>query len=180
MGRINPTLNAYRNRRDGNTSRRPCETERDRDDFSWLLCTNKTQHDLDRLMLVQIIPGDILEETSAALDDYARKHLDGGGLKTEDSKVKMTEIISKTVEATMDNGNRQRESPVALRHFVRSPEDGFDFGSEMEPVKSFVVEETRLLYPGAKHTFLCDGKVNFTSISYCSQWSNLTQLRREN
>ena len=156
-------MNTFRNRRDGNTSRRPCETERDRDDFSWLLCTNKTQHDLDRLMLVQIIPGDILEETSAALDDYARKHLDGGGLKTEergkDSKVKMAEIISKTVEATMDNGSRQREGPVALRHFVRSPEDGFDFGSEMEPVKSFVVEETRLLYPGAKHTWLCDGKV---------------------
>ena len=96
---------------------------------------------------------------------YARKHLDGG-LNTQergkDSKVKMAEIISKTVEATMDNGNRQREGPVALKHFVRSPDDGYDFGSEMEPVKSFVVEETRLLYPGAKHTWLCDGKVIIT------------------
>ena len=53
---------------------------------------------------------------------------------------------------------RNGEGP-ALKHFVRSPEDRFDFGSEMEPVKSFVVEETRLLYPGAKHTWLCDGKV---------------------
>ena len=124
-------------------------------------------------MLVQIIPGDILEETSAALDEYAKQHLDDGGVKREeDSKVKMAEIISKTVEATMDSSKmgmgrkmmspRNGEGP-ALKHFVRSPEDRFDFGSEMEPVKSFVVEETRLLYPGAKHTWLCDGKVSSPS-----------------
>ena len=63
--------------------------------------------------------------------------------------------MDKTRRISMRNG----ESQAALKHFVRSTEEKFDFASEMEPVKSFVVEETRLLYPGAKHTWLCDGKV---------------------
>ena len=139
-------------------------------------------------MLVQIIPGDILEETSAALDDYAKEHLDddngnNGVKREEDSKLKMAEIINKTVEATMDNNKKggrtmRNGESAALKHFVRSPEDRFDFGSEMEPVKSFVVEETRLLYPGAKHTWLCDGKVSLLSRlmddlnSFLMLWSN--------
>ena len=77
----------------------------------------------------------------------------------------MAEIINKTVEATMDHKKKASRNgeTQALKHFVRSVEDRFDFGSEMEPVKSFVVEETRLLYPGARHTWLCDGKVRVLS-----------------
>ena len=99
-----------------------------------------------------------------------------GVKREEDSKVKMAEIINKTVEATMDNNKKggrtmRNGESAALKHFVRSPEDRFDFGSEMEPVKSFVVEETRLLYPGAKHTWLCDGKASSLN-NYFAVWSN--------
>ncbi|GAB0092943.1 lysine-specific demethylase 3A [Sergentomyia squamirostris] len=34
---------------------------KDRDDFSWLLCTNKTVHEQEKLMLTQIIAGDSLQ-----------------------------------------------------------------------------------------------------------------------
>lgn len=36
------------------------EPGRDRDDLSWLLCTNRQPHEQDRLMLTQIIAGDSL------------------------------------------------------------------------------------------------------------------------
>lgn len=36
------------------------EINRERDDFSWLLCTNRAAHEQDRLMLTQIIAGDAL------------------------------------------------------------------------------------------------------------------------
>ena len=73
-----------------------------------MLCTNKTQHDLDRLMLVQIIPGDILEETAAMLDDYVKEN---STVKTEDSTVKMTEIINKVRTAYIMQAVHRNRSP---------------------------------------------------------------------
>ena len=43
------------------------DCEKDRDSFSWLLCTTRQQHELQRLMLVQIIPGLALEDMAEAL-----------------------------------------------------------------------------------------------------------------
>ena len=43
------------------------DCEKDRDSFSWLLCTTRQQHELQRLMLVQIIAGGALEELAVAL-----------------------------------------------------------------------------------------------------------------
>lgn len=37
------------------------EPSKDRDDFSWLLCTNRSAHDQERLMLTQIIAGSSLD-----------------------------------------------------------------------------------------------------------------------
>lgn len=37
------------------------EVGKDRDDFSWLLCTNRAPHEQERLMLTQIIAGDSLQ-----------------------------------------------------------------------------------------------------------------------
>jgi hypothetical protein len=36
------------------------ELGKDRDEFSWLLCTNRQSHEQERLMLTQIIAGDAL------------------------------------------------------------------------------------------------------------------------
>lgn len=37
------------------------EPGRDRDDVSWLLCTNRQPHEQEKLMLTQIIAGDSLQ-----------------------------------------------------------------------------------------------------------------------
>ena len=40
---------------------------KDKDDFAWLLCNNNKSHQLDTLMLTQIIAGDALEEVNTKL-----------------------------------------------------------------------------------------------------------------
>lgn len=42
---------------------------RDRDGFAWLLCTNRQTHELDKLMLTQIIAGDSMMAVSRALHE---------------------------------------------------------------------------------------------------------------
>ena len=42
-------------------------TKDDKDKYLWLMCTNKSQHDLDKLMLTQIVTGDALEELDKKL-----------------------------------------------------------------------------------------------------------------
>merc|ERR1719410_2222215 len=44
-----------------------------KDKHSWLLCTNKSQHDLDKLMLTQIVTGDALEELDKKLNNCGVK-----------------------------------------------------------------------------------------------------------
>ena len=44
------------------------DSEKDRDSFSWLLCTTRQQHEAERLMLVQIVAGEALEDMAKALE----------------------------------------------------------------------------------------------------------------
>lgn len=53
-------IDCYKARKDG-TVKVWNESGRDRDDFYWLLCTNRASHVQDKLMLTQIIAGDSLE-----------------------------------------------------------------------------------------------------------------------
>lgn len=52
-------LDCYKGRK-RNIMRIWYDTGRDRDEFSWLLCTNRNAHEQERLMLTQIIAGDSL------------------------------------------------------------------------------------------------------------------------
>lgn len=40
---------------------------KDRDEYQWLLCSNRCPHELDKLMLVQTIAGDALRELNTQL-----------------------------------------------------------------------------------------------------------------
>ncbi len=60
-------VDCYRSRREGRSGRTWGDSEKDRDSFSWLLCTTRQQHEVERLMLVQIIAGNALEELAEAL-----------------------------------------------------------------------------------------------------------------
>ena len=62
-------------------------TKDDKDKYFWLLCTNKSQHDLDKLMLTQIVAGDALEELDKKLNNCGVKFrlankLNNGGQKS--------------------------------------------------------------------------------------------------
>ncbi|KAI4495689.1 hypothetical protein M0802_008524 [Mischocyttarus mexicanus] len=52
-------IDCYKGRKNG-TIKIWGESGKDRDDFSWLLCTNRQAHEPERLMLTQIIAGDSL------------------------------------------------------------------------------------------------------------------------
>ncbi|XP_076294418.1 lysine demethylase 3 isoform X2 [Lasioglossum baleicum] len=52
-------IDCYKGRKNG-TTKIWGESGKDRDDFSWLLCTNRQVHEPERLMLTQIIAGDSL------------------------------------------------------------------------------------------------------------------------
>jgi lysine-specific demethylase 3 len=170
-------LDCYKRRKNEEVTRNVVEREKDRDEYSWLLCTNKTQHELDKLILVQIIPGSILEDTSDEVDKYFEKLVSVNGVKKEnggdessasrnggDSKLKMSDIIDQTVENSMDcdekkiAGDKKSESDQKrLKNFVRSGSEKFDFSKHQ--VKMYSSKETKLLYPGVAHSWLDGGKV---------------------
>ena len=121
-------------------------TKDDKDKYFWLLCTNKSQHDLDKLMLTQIVTGDALEELDKKLNNCGVKFrlagaqngkskvngLNGNGendsgngkgaslrdLIGSEQKVKMSDIIDACVEDSMED--MKDDSNAKLTHFVRS------------------------------------------------------------
>ncbi len=159
-------LECYKGRKGDLITRKIDEFEKDRDEFSWLLCTNKAAHELDGLILVQIIPGNVLEETARRLDEYAERCLTNG-VKVEvkkeeekeeekngDAKLKMSDVIDRTVESSMDGDDKVHR----FKHFVRADNDKFDF-DKYPSIKSFVTSETKILHPDVQHSWLNGGKV---------------------
>uniref|UniRef100_A0A1Y1LQ77 [histone H3]-dimethyl-L-lysine(9) demethylase n=2 Tax=Photinus pyralis TaxID=7054 RepID=A0A1Y1LQ77_PHOPY len=53
-------LDCYKGRKNGTIRLWGEPSQKDRDDFSWLLCTNRQPHEQEKLMLTQIIAGDSL------------------------------------------------------------------------------------------------------------------------
>ncbi|XP_046625209.1 probable JmjC domain-containing histone demethylation protein 2C isoform X2 [Neodiprion virginianus] len=61
-------IDCYKGRKNG-TIKIWGESGKDRDDFSWLLCTNRQVHEPERLMLTQIIAGDSLSRLGSRLHE---------------------------------------------------------------------------------------------------------------
>ncbi|XP_043588061.1 probable JmjC domain-containing histone demethylation protein 2C isoform X3 [Bombus pyrosoma] len=61
-------IDCYKGRKNG-TIKIWGESGKDRDDFSWLLCTNRQVHEPERLMLTQIIAGDSLTRLGQRLHE---------------------------------------------------------------------------------------------------------------
>ena len=59
---------------------------KDKDFYHWLLCNNNKSHQLDSLMLTQIIAGDALEEVSNRLGVLSRLGKKSNGWKSPDKK----------------------------------------------------------------------------------------------
>ncbi len=95
-------IDCYRCRREDRPTRVWGVSEKDRDAYSWLLCTTRQQHELEKLMLVQIIAGEALESLSEVLKAAKDDAEENGG----DEEVKVNgrvngeEVIKKEGEAT--------------------------------------------------------------------------------
>lgn len=61
-------LDCYKSRKNG-TIKVWGESGKDRDDYSWLLCTNRQAHEQEKLMLTQIIAGDSLNKLGRSMHE---------------------------------------------------------------------------------------------------------------
>ena len=137
-------------------------------------------------MLTQIIAGDALEQIAHKMRDECRltfktglpngvvkKEEEGGTTHLRDligneTRVKMSDIIDQTIDNSMED--KKFSLKVNLRHFMRKindgkssknqSEDGYVWRHGLAPsVRSYNIGETKPLYQGVPHTWLCDGKV---------------------
>ena len=60
-------IDCYRTRAGEESKETETSSGKDRDEFSWLFCTNRQSHQPDTMMLTQIIAGDALEEVNTKL-----------------------------------------------------------------------------------------------------------------
>ena len=169
----------------GDTSEKSSSTSKDeKDKHSWLLCTNKSQHDLDKLMLTQIITGHALEELNKKLNNCGVKFRlanskpkvnghngtnednknNGTGVSLRDligseQKVKMSDIIDACVEDSME------EHPFPeLKYFVRETDleedKTYKWRHGFAPKRrSYSLVETKNQYHNVPHSWLANGHV---------------------
>jgi lysine-specific demethylase 3 len=94
-------------------------TKDDKDKFAWLLCTNRSQHDLDKLMLTQIVTGEALEELTEKLNACGVKFkIANSVLKAGNSKV--NGIGGAGGGNTTTNGNKDNNKGASLRDLIGS------------------------------------------------------------
>ena len=90
-------------------------TKDDKDKFDWLLCTNRSQHDLDKLMLTQIVTGEALEDLTEKLNACGVKFKIANSLKAGNSKVNGV-----AGDKTTTNGNKDVNKGASLRDLIGS------------------------------------------------------------
>ena len=158
-----------------------------KDKFNWLLCTNKTQHELDKLMLTQIITGDTLEKvydklksyqpetTSNVIKEESKDNLgnvdvnkvekDAKSTPNSDEKDLTNESdkdikVQDNITAKEDSSSSDKSKSCHLQHYIRQSETDYVWnGSHRLPKKSFSLVETKSTYSGVGHTWLCEGFV---------------------
>ena len=91
---------------------------KDKDFFHWLLCNNNKSHQLDSLMLTQIIAGDALEEVSNRLGVLARLGNKSNGFKSPDRKPIANGIKDETDVKEDDEVIHQTLPPMQIVIFL--------------------------------------------------------------
>lgn len=136
------------------------ESGKDRDDFSWLLCTNRQVHEPARLMLTQIIAGDSLVQlgqrlhecrcewgisqycncsviTQVNVNEVLRNLIKGDSLTVMNGNIKQESKESKKVESNGSSENKtngeDKNSPLNwLADVALQNEDKNDSGSSSD------------------------------------------------
>jgi len=156
-------IDCYRTRANGPPPSQD-EEAKDKDDYSWLLCTNRQSHQQDAMMLTQIIAGDALDEVSTKLKLIAKLRKSNGFAvngweKPDTNGVKKEEDIKEEEEQEDDDSSTLRDllSGDSKKENGDTDEIGWSV-SDMEP-RNMTKEETESLYPGVDHDWHCGGAV---------------------
>merc|ERR1712223_1030021 len=134
-----------------------------KDKFGWLLCVNKCQHDIEKLMLTQIIPGNTLEKVYEKLSSYP----DSKSIKKEESKdvlvngdMKSNEKDDKSSAKGKADDKKSESKECKLECYVRPSECEYSWNGKNAPVrKSYSLTDTKSTYPKVVHSWLCNGHV---------------------
>jgi len=173
-------IDCYKARVNGQPCQVPAiiETEndpslKDKDEFLWLFCNNNKSHQLDSLMLTQIIAGDALEDVNGKLKVLSRKLwgkitkpnlINGWDSNSDKNKIILTRTngIKDETDIKDEKDDDEDEDSSTLRDLInpnqQSGKDGFGrFSNEMS-AKRMNSAETQVKFD-AKHQWLCDGYV---------------------
>merc|ERR1719334_1283275 len=127
---------------------------KDKDFFHWLLCNNNKSHQLDSLMLTQIIAGDALEEVSNRLGVLARLGKKSNGWKSPDKKPMVNGIKDETDVKDEDEADDGKSS---LRDLLGTDEDMSPGPPEEREVLRMDLAQTEVEFPDTPHRWICDG-----------------------
>ncbi|XP_014240695.1 probable JmjC domain-containing histone demethylation protein 2C isoform X3 [Cimex lectularius] len=107
-------IDCYKGRKNG-TIKAWGDTGRDRDEMSWLLCTNRQGHEQEKLMLTQIIAGDSLNQLGQKIHGIRQTwgqqcHCECFGISNGVSKEVFKNALSKKKELNGDSGREKKEN----------------------------------------------------------------------
>jgi len=164
-------IDCYRARVNGqgsqtNLSELESNSAKDKDDYAWLFCNNNKSHQLDTLMLTQIIAGDALDEVNNKLKNLTKLNRNNGelgvanGWENPDKNSKPASLKDET--DVKDEKDDEDDDSSTLRDLLSTEQkeanDSFGWGNHETEVKKMSLSETEEKYE-TKHQWLCNGIV---------------------
>merc|ERR1719270_2241238 len=137
---------------------------KDKDDFAWLFCNNNKSHQLDTLMLTQIIAGDALDEVNNKLKTLTKLNRNNGelgvtnGWENPDKNSKSSTMKDET-DVKIEKDDEDDDSST-LRDLLSTEQKEannlFGCGSHDTEIKRMSLSDTEEKFK-AKHQWLCNG-----------------------
>jgi len=140
---------------------------KDKDEFLWLFCNNNKSHQLDNLMLTQIIAGDALEDVNTKLKVLSRKLwgkitkpnlINGWDNPDKNSRTNGMKDETDIKEEKDDEGGDSSTLRDLLKPNQQSGKDASGKVNTEMCSKRMNLAETQVQFD-AKHQWLCDGYV---------------------
>ena len=171
-------LDCYISRKNSETTEADAKTNKNsnvrdedaKDKFSWLLCTNKSTHDLEKLMLTQMVTGNVLEDMMLMLEKTglefkkpkvrSTKKLANGDNKSGDDQdsVDTKEDDAPQVNGKPETQEKEKEEPqkkgASLRDLIGSKEEKVKMSDLIEAFVEDSLDEDALTFRKALTHFV--------------------------
>lgn len=149
----------FQDRKNGMYKRWEDNNGKDRDEFLWLLCTNRQSHELDQLLLTQIVVKDVMLELGRKMHDVRSKF-----------GIRQLCLCSLNKELVMANGIKsQQKSEWDSSESDDDDENGFrkwNLRAHLSqachnrlPSGFNLISSTQKKYPNVPHKWLCQGRL---------------------